>query len=140
MPDTKDVERLARDKIHQVIDALRVVVNLSRSGILRTPKPTVQAAKLWSSNSRLVASPQRKSTSRPLRAALPRATASMRRLKSTPVTEPSGPTASSMAKAKSPVPQQTSSVRSPGATAAAATPRRRQRWCMPAVMMLFIRS
>src|SRR5215211_2414016 len=42
--------------------------------------------------------------------------------------------------ARSPVPVATSSAREPGPTRARSAARRRQRWCIPAVMTEFIRS
>ena len=57
-----------------------------------------------------------------------------------PITCPWAPTLRSSAIARSPVPVATSSARSPGPTPDSSTARRRQRWCIPAVMTEFMRS
>src|SRR5919201_6963366 len=104
----------------------------SRSATFRTPKPTVAASNDASSKGSSRRSPRTHSIDFDFR----RARSSIRSEKSSPTTRPP---ARSSASARSPVPQQASSTRSPGRTTDRAVSRR-QRPSSPAVMTRFIKS
>jgi len=118
----QEVRGALEDPIRQIVQAVR---NLPL-------QPTVAASNCESAKGSASASPCTHSIVPDLR----RARSSMRSEKSRPTTRPPRRSASS---ARSPVPQQASSTRSPGHTTCAAA-RRRHRPSSPAVIRRFIRS